>query len=234
MSRIEGNIMKVRLTFQDEVLGTLPNDKDVYINFIGSKSPDAATIEEEVEAIGVEGYAARSITVFPRRPEDNALSLYNYLIKGFFKNACYALKKAEKGKSAKSSNYKKNISTEIFVHPRFIPIMTPDGELTMEPGEPCQRPLRAQTAQGERISLAISETIPAGSYVEFEIEYFIDSDLELIRDWLDYGRLNGLGQWHNSGKGIFSWEELETSTVESEKEETAPKKRGRKPKATTE
>ena len=33
-------------------------------------------------------------------------------------------------------------------------------------------------------------------------------DVEYVREWLDYGRLNGIGQWRNSGKGRFVWEEL--------------------------
>ena len=32
--------------------------------------------------------------------------------------------------------------------------------------------------------------------------------------WLDYGALNGVGQWHNSGKGRFYYEI--TETVEGE------------------
>jgi len=29
-----------------------------------------------------------------------------------------------------------------------------------------------------------------------------------IHQWLDYGKLRGLGQWRNSGKGIFEWQEI--------------------------
>ena len=32
----------------------------------------------------------------------------------------------------------------------------------------------------------------------------------MVPEWLDYGRFNGLGQWHNSGKGTFTWELIET------------------------
>jgi len=27
-----------------------------------------------------------------------------------------------------------------------------------------------------------------------------------LREWLDYGKLKGFGQWRNSGKGRFSYE----------------------------
>ena len=72
----------------------------------------------------------------------------------------------------------------------------------------CQRPLRGQTPQGERIALANSETIPAGSWIEFTIKCLCDSHEAAVREWLDYGELRGIGQWRNSGKGRFKWEEI--------------------------
>lgn len=50
----------------------------------------------------------------------------------------------------------------------------------------CQRPLRAQTAQGERVSLANSEEIPAGSSCEFEILCMDDTHEAAVMEWLDY------------------------------------------------
>lgn len=70
----------------------------------------------------------------------------------------------------------------------------------------CQRPLRAQTAQGERVSLANSEEIPAGSTCEFEVLCMDDSHEKAVLEWLEYGQLRGIGQWRNSGKGRFSYE----------------------------
>jgi hypothetical protein len=34
-------------------------------------------------------------------------------------------------------------------------------------------------------------------------------DKPLVEEWLDYGKFNGLGQWRNSGKGAFVWDELD-------------------------
>ena len=71
-----------------------------------------------------------------------------------------------------------------------------------------ERPLRAQTAQGERVALSASESIPAGAQIEFTIG-LLDAKLEdVVREWLDYGELSGFGQWHSSGKGRFTWEEV--------------------------
>ena len=72
----------------------------------------------------------------------------------------------------------------------------------------CQRPLRAQTAQGEKIALANSESIADRSTAEFTIRVLKDDLIDAVREWLDYGIYNGLGQWRNSGKGSFTWKEI--------------------------
>lgn len=61
---------------------------------------------------------------------------------------------------------------------------------------------------GERVALAASETVPAGTVLEFSILVMNPKDAETVREWLDYGRLRGLFQWRNSGKGRFEWEEV--------------------------
>lgn len=72
----------------------------------------------------------------------------------------------------------------------------------------CSRPLRASTPQGERVALASSESIPAGSTMEFTIIGLTKEIMDFVIEWLDYGQFNGLGQWHNSGKGRFIWEDI--------------------------
>lgn len=202
-------ILKVKITFLEPVLGTWPSNQNVARDFIASKSPDAATIEDEVAALGADAVADKGMTVFPRN-ENGEPVLYDYQIKGFFKDSCGMLArvggKTETGKkravneSGKLSAYKKIIDGLIFPQPRMIPIHV-NGEI----GD-CQRPLRAQTAQGERVSLANSEEIPAGSSSEFEILLMDESLENAVLEWLDYGVLRGIGQWRNSGKGRFTFD----------------------------
>lgn len=194
--------MKIRITFTEPILGTSPSNKDVYRDYIGSKAPDASTIEDEVEALGVDEVAEKSMTVFPRTA-DGVPFLYDYQIKGFFKDTCGGLKKVTSTKSSKIKAYKKEIDKLIFPFPREIPF-----ENFGTVGE-CQRPLRAQTAQGERISLAMSEQIPAGATITFSVDMLSDDHEDLLREWLDYGKYSGIGQWRNSGCGRFLWEELD-------------------------
>lgn len=203
--------IEVEITFLEPVLGTWPANPNVAREFIASKSPDAATIEDEVAALGAEAAADKAMTVFPRDEADRPV-LYDYQIKGFFKDACGMLSriggKTEAGKkravneSGRLTAYKKVIDGLIFVGPRMI-LLEVNGAV-----RECQRPLRAQTPQGERVSLANSEEIPAGSRCRFEVLCMDDAHVAAVREWLDYGQLRGIGQWRNSGKGRFTWKEL--------------------------
>ena len=177
--------IKVRVTFIEELLGTASNNPDIHAEYIASKAKDAPSLKEEVAAIGAEAVEEKSMTVFPK--EDGKPFIWDYQIKGFFKDACGVLKK---------------VKGLVFVFSRKIPIMN-YGTI----GE-CQRPLRGQTAQGERIALAHSETVPAESYIEFTVRCLKYDLMDAVREWLDYGMLRGLGQWRNSGKGRFTWEEI--------------------------
>lgn len=200
--------MRVRLTFIDEVLGTASSDPEIHRSYIASKAPDAPSTEEEVEALGVDEVAEKGTTIFSKDEDGNPI-FWNYQIRGFFKSACSAMRAIKSSKSSKLKAYKKQIDLRIFVFAdaddrgnRKIPI-----EISGEMGN-CQRPLRAQTMQGERVALASSESIPAGSHIEFDILMLDPSDQPMIEEWLDYGSLNGLGQWRNSGKGAFTWEKV--------------------------
>ena len=79
--------MHVKLTFIEPVLGTWPSNQNIAREFIASKSPDAASIEDEVAAIGADAVADKGMTVFPRN-DDGQPVLYDYQVKGFFKDAC--------------------------------------------------------------------------------------------------------------------------------------------------
>ena len=193
--------LKVKLTFTEPILGTCPQNEDIYRDFIGSKAPDASTVDDEVAALGADAVVEKGKTVFPRL-DDGTPFLYDYQIKGFLKDTVGGLRKVKNTQSSKIKAYKKEIDKLIFPEPRCIPILF-DGNIAE-----CQRPLRAQTMQGERVSLAISESIPAGATVEFTITMLSDEHEALVRECLDYGRFSGIGQWRNSGKGRFTWEEI--------------------------
>lgn len=193
--------IKVKLNFFEEILGTAPADKEIYQNFIASKSQDALTVEEEIAAIGTDEVVEKGMTIFPRNANGNPI-FWDYQIKGFFKDACGMLARVSGTESNKLKAYKKIIDGLIFVSPRQVEI------INAEMGK-CERPLRAQTPQGERVALAISESIKAGAMVEFDIKIFSDAHESAVMEWLDYGKMRGLGQWRNSGKGRFTFSIVE-------------------------
>lgn len=199
--------MKVKITLIEEVLGSSPSNEELLATYIASKAPTDELTTEEIDNIKAQNAEDR-ITIFPRQA-DGTPFIYDYQIKGMLKDSCKALAAAGKagypgGKAcAGLKAYKKLIDGLIFVSPREIPYNMNGMRMDY-----CERPLRASTPQGERVSIAKSETVPAGSTIEFEITC-LDPKLEdMVRECLDYGKLRGLGQWRNSGKGRYTWEEI--------------------------
>ena len=109
------------------------------------------------------------------------------------------LRRVSKSDSSKLKAYKRIIDGLIFVEPRRIPIQV-TGEVDI-----LTRPLRAQTAQGERVALSRSEMIPAGSSITFKVMLLDDSLESALVEWLEYGKLRGLGQWRNGSYGRFDY-----------------------------
>lgn len=205
-------ILKVKVITIDEMLGTASANPEIHEEYIASKAPDAMSREEEVAAIGAEGVFEKGMTVFPRDDAGNPIA-WDYQWKGFFKDACSALKKVPGSECGKIKAYKKEIDGLVFVEPRQIPIRNA-GKIYI-----CQRPLRGQTAQGERIALASSESISAGAVMEFQIRLLLPDHEKAIKEMLDYGQLRGFGQWRNSGKGRFIYEILEETDEKNIKDQ---------------
>ena len=201
--------LKIKVTFDEEVLGTASANPDIHREYIASNAPDEGRTNEEVAAINPDEAFEKSMTVFPKDENGNPFA-WDYQWKGYFKDAFKGLKKVPKSECGKIKAYKQEIDALIFPNPRKIPIILPEGgEIGI-----CQRPLRASTPQGERVALASSETVPAGSTMTFDIVMMADTENnnvheKAIIEALNYGRLRGFGQWRNSGKGRFHWELLE-------------------------
>ena len=208
---------KFRITFIEECLGTASANPELFKDYIASKRPEGLADDEMAALPPVEEEMQKAMTVFSRDEGGNPM-LWDYQIKGFFKDACGVLSrvgkvKGQKGdkKSSSAENasgdvtaYKKIIDGLIFVKPRKIVLNLPTGAKIGV----CERPLRAQTAQGERIALARSETVPAGTWFECAVTCLDARHEGLLEEWLQYGALRGLGQWRNSGKGSFAFERI--------------------------
>lgn len=191
--------MKIKITLLDEQLGTMSNNPELRRDYIMSKNPNGVD-ESEAEGFDAEEELEKSMTVFPR-DEKGRPFIYDYMIRGFFKDAQGALNRVT---GEKMSAFKRVIDGVIFVKERTIPMILPKGKKITE----CTRPLRTSGPTGERVALACSEAVPAGSTMELTIQVLDEKYMADVIRWLDYGRLKGLGQWRNSGKGRFEWEEV--------------------------
>lgn len=164
--------------------------------------------------------------------EDNVPYYYNYQVRGFFKDSCGLLTRAEEtdenGKkigateSAKLKAYKKVIDGCIFVFPRRIAIEIPefsiaDDGITVVPSRDengnlptLSRSLRTSGPSGERTAIASSEVIPAGSRMRFTIGMTSLKFKPAVIEWLNYAVVHGISGWRNSGLGICRWREIKS------------------------
>ncbi len=201
--------MKIRVLLTEGMLGTASANPDIHSEFIASKSADKERRREEIESLPAEELVEKSVTVFHRTGDGRPL-LYDYQVKGFLKETLGILldfvePDCKIGKAKLSRwTYKRIVDNAVMVSPRKIPLELPDGgEVTH-----CTRPLRAETMRGERVALATSEEVPAGTVFECEITT-LDKHLDdLMVKCLDAGANKGIGQWRNSGKGRFTWEAI--------------------------
>ena len=196
--------IKYRVTLQEAMLGSKPSNAGVFTDYIASRKQDGLDGEELKAAEEAEDRVKESMTIFHRLEDGKTPILWNYQLLGMFKDFCGSLRRAPGTLSSGLKAYKSVIDALVFVSPRKVPIILPEGgEIGI-----LERPLRAETMQGPRVALAKSETVPAGSTLEFEVK-LLDPDLKpYIEEWLNYGSLRGLGQWRNASWGIFTWEEV--------------------------
>jgi len=185
-----------------EMLGTVPKDPEVYKAYIETKKP--LTVEEK-EFLTVEKIEEKGWTGFHR--DENGLFIYDYMIRGMLKNAGEVLQqgieveKEKKGVMSKEKlkGIRGKLDKYVFIAPRKISLnkTAPDGII--------ERPLRAMTMQGPRVSLTRSDYVNAGLELEFEVELIKNKEItwEIIDMLFEYGKYCGLGQFRNGSYGRF-------------------------------
>lgn len=202
---------KFRLTGLMPILGSVALDKEIYTNYLATKGK---TDEERERAHGdvdeVMDNPEGKITGFYRDRETGNVILKGYQIKGFLKEAAKALKD-QIGLTA----YVSKIDNLVFIEENNIPVMR-DGEWVKNPDGFLERPLRGETAQGPRVSLAKSEVVEEGWYLDITVKVVenkktaksVEMSMDIVEQLLEYGALKGLLQWRNAGYGSFKTEEI--------------------------
>jgi hypothetical protein len=199
----------LKIEFTSPILGSQPGKNTPASDYLRSKvARDRPELDIADETGTLPEELVKGTTMFHRDPAGKPAYL-NYHVKGMLKNSGEVLNGLEGYKAMRSK-----IDNCVYVSPRVLPI---DGVLSEAPLE---RPLRAMTAQGPRVSLARSELIEAGAKIECIIECVQTAKFtltaDLLRDLLDYGSKAGMGQWRNSGQyGQFSY--ILTELVEEAK-----------------
>ena len=186
--KLKSKKKKYKVTLITEMLGTLPKDPEVYKRYIATKEDEIQAADNLPEYTEEGGW-----TTFARNGTGEII-IYDYMIKGFLKSACETL--MANGAIKKIPAYKKWFDRLVFVWPRQIPT----GK--MEPDSIVERPLRAMTAQGPRVTVTRSDALGVGTEFEFEVE-LLENDKkitwEVIEQCLAYGRYVAFGQWRGSG-----------------------------------
>ena len=192
--------MKIELTFTTSLLGTVASDPAVFKEYLAKDPSEVYDLPDVVAGESEQEERPKLPPTCFYRHEGKPV-LRDYQIKGFFKDAAGMLRRVPDTRSSKEKAYKKAIDGLVFVEPRYLPLELA-GPMTL-----VSRPLRAQTAKGERIAIAYSEEAPAGTKVWFHL-VLLDTRLRpWIEELLNYGHYRGLGQWRNSGQGSFNWAE---------------------------
>lgn len=182
----------VTLTLTEPLLGTVPR-VDVYQKFVETKKPD--TVLED-ESTTIDETEAKGWTGFHR--DDTGLFLYDYQIKGMLKELARVAFPKDNVASLKAVVSK--IEQFVYVRPRRVYLGVTTADDTLE------RPLRAQTMQGPRVTVVRSDTIAAGRTITFEVHilpgpikaYHLDAILQI-------GEYRGIGQWRSGGYGRFTY-----------------------------
>lgn len=188
---------KLVITFTEPLLGSQPQKDVVREHIMRRRGIDPDAVADELETL--DETLERNTTAFHKR--NGKPVLFDYVVKGFLKEAAATFNgRAEIGRM---KNARSKIDSYVFVYPREIPIITDSPTILV-----LERPLRAMTMQGPRVSVVRSEMLPAGARIECEIHVLAPDVIseQLLRALLDYGRYKGLGQWRNGGYGRFEYE----------------------------
>ena len=184
------------ITLLEPILGSQPGADTPASDYVREKAAalvNGADLSDETPPDLEKG-----TTGFYRMPDDpTAPCLMDYQVKGLLKESG-GIQNGARG----VKNLRSKVGNYVFVRPRHIPFIVPEGAgITHK-----ERPLRAMTMQGPRTSLARSEELPAGTRIECEVITLGGVISEpLLRDILDYGEFQGLGQWRSGGWGALTY-----------------------------
>ena len=218
---------EVILDITEPVLGTVPKDKNIYKTYV-QKEITAAVAAGAVGANGTKLYQeqldeeAESITEMEERgwtgfhELDGRPFVFDYYIKGHIKDVANVLKD-----QLGVRNLRSKVENVVFVQPRRI-FFEPQPGLTMV-RDVLERPLRAMTMEGPRVTLTRSDTL-ADVSLRFYVLILKNTEVKrpLVEGLFEYGNLRGLGQWRNGGWGRYQLRSFTPVSEVPDDEEAKP------------
>jgi hypothetical protein len=196
-------IYHLNIKFTEPMLASSPADPAVYGQFIQARArEDAAEKGDEVETLPASERELTGWSVF--HSDEKGLFVFDYKVRGFLKEAASSVS----GK-AELPAFKSKIDKWLFVQPRRIYLVDAAGQAIKEKHGVLERPLRAMTMQGPRVSVKRSDYVNAGSGFDCDLVVLPNGEKEikevLLRKWLDYGVWQGFGEWRNGSYGRFEY-----------------------------
>jgi hypothetical protein len=206
--------LHVKLT--EPMLASSPADPEVYKRFIIERKKkeieNARTLEgettkpleeltaDELETLSSGGREMSGWSVFHK--DACGIFLFDYHVRGFMKAGAEAMM----GKAGMSA-YRSKIDKWLFVFPRRIYLRDAAGKNIPEAHGTLERPLRAMTMQGPRISLKRSDYVNEGTNFQCEVRVLDLGEKEFtvarLQEWVSYGQYSGFGEWRTGSYGRF-------------------------------
>ena len=200
---MDKTIINVEIELTETQLGTVPNSKGVYTDYVATGVPMEQRLQE---AEGIQEDPEDSKPAYTTFMEDEkGIYILNYLILGMLRNAGNNLKEHVGIKQLKSK-----LENFVFVKPRKV-YFERDGVILKKPDGSIERPLTGVTAQGRRTIIARSDYVSAGTILKFELTLLKHKEItpDVLEELLKYGEYCGLGQWRTSSMGTFKVNKFE-------------------------
>ena len=226
----------VTVRFINDILGSAPSSRQIYERYLLTKLDKEITkIEKKLEKVidskereillkkkkDLENQLAdlpeieeadSKLTVFYRADWVGNGGVFKvpviraHQVLGFFKEAANNFKDVIGIKNARDK-----VSKYVRIHPYNIFIydteISPENLVDDIDGI-LERPLKAMTMQGPRVSIAASEVIKSedrSKLIRFEVILYKNKEItwDVLETLLEYGRDNGISQWRTAGYGAF-------------------------------
>ena len=219
---IQSKFYEVVLDLTEPVLGTVPKSKEIYKQYIQGKLREMvergdngasgwpvthSQLQEELET--VEEVEEKGWTGFHQ--VDGRPMIYDYYVKSHLKDVALNL-----GYQLDVLNFRSKVENFVFVQPRKQFFEPHAGKELKR--DVMERPLRATTMQGPRVTLARSDILENAA-IRFRLEILKNKDVteDLIIVLFQYGLRRGFGQGRTGGWGRYElrdWREIEPLEIQ--------------------